>query len=119
MDQVTGLTPERPVKPANFLTVRLYHCYGVAEINGEIVQTEWQYIGAESSSTAERAYFLMHPDRGLMGVFSVDNGPLELFMDGEPVRSVRCPNCQMVSYNLNDLQQQYCGYCKRFHADFA
>lgn len=26
-----------------------------------------------------------------------------------------CPNCGMISYNLNDVRERYCGRCKCFH----
>jgi hypothetical protein len=26
-----------------------------------------------------------------------------------------CLHCQMVSYNLGDIEQLYCGHCHRFH----
>jgi hypothetical protein len=31
--------------------------------------------------------------------------------------SITCPVCQRVSYNPNDVAQQYCGFCHRFHMD--
>lgn len=30
---------------------------------------------------------------------------------------IRCLQCGMGSYNLNDIAQKYCGYCHIFHAD--
>lgn len=43
-------------------------------------------------------------------------------MTYEPVaggRAIRCLVCGRTSWNLNDVAQLYCGYCKRFHADMA
>lgn len=31
----------------------------------------------------------------------------------------RCPDCGMVSYNLNDITNAYCGKCHRFTRDEA
>jgi ribosomal protein S27AE len=28
--------------------------------------------------------------------------------------SYRCPRCGMVSFNPNDLQHRYCGFCHKF-----
>lgn len=29
-----------------------------------------------------------------------------------------CPVCGLLSYNSNDIEQRYCGYCHAFYADF-
>lgn len=34
---------------------------------------------------------------------------------GARLPSITCPQCQMTSYNANDIRQQYCGYCHQFH----
>jgi len=31
--------------------------------------------------------------------------------------SITCPRCGMTRYNLNDVEQRYCGNCHMFHAD--
>lgn len=31
------------------------------------------------------------------------------------VPRILCPQCGRVSYNINDVQQQYCGRCHQFH----
>jgi protein-arginine kinase activator protein McsA len=36
----------------------------------------------------------------------------EHFAKGE---SITCPNCQMVSYNLKDVENKYCGNCHEYH----
>ncbi len=30
---------------------------------------------------------------------------------------IKCLLCGLVSYNLNDIRQRYCGQCHRFHDD--
>lgn len=32
-------------------------------------------------------------------------------------RSITCLRCRMTSYNLNDIEQHYCGHCHVFHDD--
>jgi hypothetical protein len=32
---------------------------------------------------------------------------------------IRCLRCGLGSYNPNDIQHKYCGYCHIFHEDFA
>lgn len=32
-------------------------------------------------------------------------------------RWIRCLVCGLGSYNPNDIEQKYCGYCHVFHAD--
>ena len=34
-----------------------------------------------------------------------------------PQPYIVCPKCGMVSYNLNDAQNRYCGNCHAFHHD--
>ena len=29
--------------------------------------------------------------------------------------SITCPHCHMTSYNPNDIEQGYCGFCHKFH----
>jgi ribosomal protein L37E len=29
--------------------------------------------------------------------------------------SITCPRCGKRSYNLNDIRELYCGFCKLFH----
>lgn len=29
--------------------------------------------------------------------------------------SITCPRCKRTSYNVNDIEQRYCGYCRRYH----
>ena len=31
--------------------------------------------------------------------------------------AIRCLQCNMVSYNPNDIKHKYCGKCKQFHLD--
>lgn len=31
--------------------------------------------------------------------------------------SIECPQCGLVSYNINDIAQKFCGRCNQFHAD--
>ena len=33
------------------------------------------------------------------------------------VPSITCPTCLKVSYHYQDIQQKYCGFCHRFHAE--
>ena len=37
-------------------------------------------------------------------------------MNGNPAW-ITCPCCHLTSYNRNDIEEQYCGRCKMFHAD--
>lgn len=39
-------------------------------------------------------------------VISVNNRP-----------AIKCLTCQMISFNTNDIEQLYCGYCHKFHED--
>jgi len=31
--------------------------------------------------------------------------------------AIRCYICGLVSHNLNDVSQKYCGFCHRFHVE--
>lgn len=33
------------------------------------------------------------------------------------IPNITCPQCGMVSYNTNDIEQKYCGNCDEFHKD--
>ena len=33
--------------------------------------------------------------------------------------SITCPCCGLTSYNLNDIEQKYCGRCHMFHANMS
>lgn len=37
--------------------------------------------------------------------------------DPEPPASYICPGCRAVSYNLNDIQERYCGRCHQWADD--
>src|SRR5712691_10791135 len=39
--------------------------------------------------------------------------------DGRRRVGIRCARCKAVSYNDNDIEQRYCGYCHRFHGVHA
>lgn len=30
---------------------------------------------------------------------------------------IKCLRCNMISYNINDAREKYCGYCHEFHCD--
>jgi hypothetical protein len=32
----------------------------------------------------------------------------------QTISHITCPVCEMTSYNPNDIEQGYCGYCHRF-----
>lgn len=37
----------------------------------------------------------------------------------EPIASITCPRCYRTSYNLNDVERRYCGFCHRYHGDIG
>lgn len=44
----------------------------------------------------------------------VASGASALLVDGG--NAIMCLQCGMVSHNVNDVAQRYCGSCHRFHA---
>ena len=34
-------------------------------------------------------------------------------------KSIKCPQCGMVSYNPNDVEERYCGNCHEYHDDMV
>jgi hypothetical protein len=41
----------------------------------------------------------------------------QLVKTGKGYLGIKCLICGLVSYNLNDIRQRYCGQCHRFHED--
>lgn len=44
----------------------------------------------------------------------MSNPPYTLLEGG---RAIQCNQCEMVSHNMGDIQERYCGNCNRFHDD--
>jgi hypothetical protein len=42
---------------------------------------------------------------------------IETFIISEDGKSITCKRCKRTSYNLNDVQNHYCGHCHVFHDD--
>lgn len=43
--------------------------------------------------------------------------PMDTFTISPDGKSITCKRCKMTSYNLNDVEQRYCGHCKVYHDD--
>jgi hypothetical protein len=56
---------------------------------------------------ADRLWALSQELKGYLELRVVDKGRL----------SITCPVCHRVSYHPQDIAQQYCGACHRFHDD--
>jgi hypothetical protein len=54
-----------------------------------------------------------------VGYDLVVNRPAEKKLAGWLVLGIRCHTCQRVSFNANDVEQRYCGFCHVFHEDGA
>lgn len=37
-----------------------------------------------------------------------------IYPDMKPI-AIRCITCGLTSFHLNDVENLYCGYCKKFH----
>jgi hypothetical protein len=59
---------------------------------------------------------LVQMPNALEGIMSdVEFQTFTLSVDGRV--SITCKRCKRTSYNLNDVEQRYCGYCHVFHDD--
>ena len=42
--------------------------------------------------------------------------PAKTYRIVENGKAIQCLRCQMISHNLNDVSQKYCGHCHLFHS---
>jgi ribosomal protein L37E len=66
--------------------------------------------------------FIWGFQRGLRHAFNytlekMKRGELPFFSIAPDAQSITCHVCGRTSYNPNDVQEKYCGFCRVFHQD--